>query len=153
MSQDYRLAATLSLSWEDIHRDTVRLAARLAAGKGPFTAIVAVARGGLVPAAILARELDLKMVETVCISSYDSRVQGEMDILKGLDGDGEGWLVVDDLVDSGATARAVRAMLPKAHYATLYAKPEGLPLVDSFLRQVDQQVWIVFPWETFPADA
>lgn len=149
MSQDYRLAAALALTWEDMHRDCVRLA-RLLNSKGPFAAIVAVSRGGLVPAAILARELDIKLVETVCVSSYDDRHQGCLDIIKPLSGDGEGWLVVDDMVDSGATARAVRAMLPKAHYATLFAKPEGRPLVDSFVAEVDQGVWIVFPWEAPP---
>lgn len=149
MSQDYRLAATIPLTWDTMHRDCRDLAVRLR-DKGPFTAIVAVARGGLVPAAILSRELDIKLVETICISSYDSKVQGELDMLKGMDGDGDGWLVVDDLVDSGATAKAVRAMLPKAHYATLYAKPEGLHLVDTFVAEIDQPVWIIFPWEAPP---
>ncbi|HSV28437.1 MAG TPA: xanthine phosphoribosyltransferase [Candidatus Omnitrophota bacterium] len=151
MSQDYRLAATIAVSWDTMHRDCLGLAGRLRA-KGPFKGIVAVARGGLVPAAIVARELDVKLVETVCISSYDSKVQGEPEVIKGLGGDGDGWLVVDDLVDSGATVRTVRAMLPKAHYATLYAKPEGLPLVDTFVAEIDQPVWIIFPWEAPPRE-
>lgn len=146
MSQDYRFAAAITLSWHDMHRDAHRLAERLRP-KGPFAGLVAITRGGLVPAAIVARELDIRLVETVCVASYDSRAQGEIDILKGLTGDGAGWLVVDDLVDSGATVRALRAMLPKAHYAALYAKPAGLALVDSFAAEIDQGVWIVFPWE------
>ena len=36
----------------------------------PFEAIVCITRGGLVPAAIVARELDLRLVETVCVASY-----------------------------------------------------------------------------------
>lgn len=151
MSRDYRLAATIAVSWDDLHRDTWALAGRLRA-RGPFRGIVAVARGGLVPAAILARALDLPLVETVCIASYDHRVQGEPRVLKSLSGDGQGWLVVDDLVDSGATARAVRAMLPGAHYATLFAKPAGRPFVDTFVAEVDQAVWIVFPWEGAPKE-
>lgn len=151
MSQDYRLAATIAVSWDDVHRDARALAGRLR-DKGPFTGIVAVARGGLVPAAILSRELDIKLVETVCVSSYDGRAQRELDILKGLSGDGSGWLVVDDLVDSGATARAVRGMLPGAHYATLFAKPAGRALVDTYVAEVDQAVWIIFPWEAGPKE-
>lgn len=150
-SPDYRLAAAIALTWDDMHRDCRRLAAMLRS-KGPFSALVAVSRGGLAPAAILSQELDIRLVDTVCIGSYDDRRQGALEILKTVRGDGTGWLVVDDLVDSGATARAVRAMLPKAHYATLFAKPEGMALVDSFVAEVDQNVWIVFPWEAPPRE-
>ncbi|OJX81781.1 xanthine phosphoribosyltransferase [Magnetospirillum sp. 64-120] len=149
MTHDYRQAKTLILSWQDMHRDACTLAAILRE-KGPFHGIVAVARGGLVPAAILARELDIKLVETVCISSYDDRSQGEMEILKTLAEDGRHWLVVDDLVDSGATAKVVRAMLPDCHYATLYAKPEGEALCDTHVARLEQDVWLVFPWEASP---
>ena len=138
----------MHLGWDDIHRDARRLA-RMLAKRGPFTGIVAVARGGLVPAAILARELDIRMVETVCIASYgEDDTQSAVEVLKPLRGDGAGWLVVDDLVDSGATVAVIRAMLPNAHYATLYAKPAGRPVVDSFVTEVEQGVWIVFPWES-----
>ena len=56
-------------------------------------------------------------------------------------------LIVDDLVDTGATAKAVRAMLPKAHFATVYAKPEGRPMVDTFVTEVSQDTWIYLPWD------
>lgn len=151
MSQDYRLAATIAVTWDALHKDARALADKLR-DKGPFSGIVAVARGGLVPAAILARELDIKLIETVCVSSYDDRAQGEVEIIKGMASDHSGWLVVDDLVDSGATARAVRAMLPGAHYATLYAKPDGRPLVDTHVAEIDQGVWIIFPWESGPQE-
>jgi xanthine phosphoribosyltransferase len=147
---DDTFTATISLTWQDIHRDARALAARLAA-HGRFERIVAVTRGGLVPAAVLARELDIRLVDTVCIASYGDGCRQQLDVLKGLEGDGRGCLVVDDLVDTGATVRAVRAMLPAAHYATLYAKPEGRPLVDTFVDEVDQHVWIVFPWDA-PAE-
>lgn len=157
MSQDYRLAATIAITWDTMHQDARTLAARLR-DKGPFAGIVAVARGGLVPAAIVARELDIKLIETVCITSYDGQAQGALEIIKGLanvkdlTGGGSGWLVVDDLVDSGATVRAVRDMLPGAHYATLYAKPAGRPLIDTHVAEIDQGVWIIFPWESDPKE-
>lgn len=151
MSQDYRFAAVISLTWDGLHQDACALAAKLR-GAGPFAGIVAVTRGGLVPAAILARELDIRLVETVCVASYDGRAQDEVKILKGLPGDGDGWLVVDDLVDSGATVQVLRVMLPKAHFATLYAKPAGLAVVDTYVAEIDQGVWIVFPWEADPKE-
>jgi len=135
------------VTWEELHRDTRALAWRLSA-IGPFRGVVGVARGGLVPAAIVARELELRLVETVCISSYDDRAQREPVVLKALEGcDGEDMLIVDDLVDTGITARIVRAMLPRAHFATVYAKPAGRPMVDTTVTQVSQDTWIVFPWD------
>lgn len=143
-------AHTLEVTWTQIHEDALRLAARLR-DLGPWTGIVALARGGLVPAAIVARDMDLRIVETLCIASYDDRIQAEVQVLKppvqALDDGGDGWLMIDDLVDTGATARKARAMLPKAHFATLYAKPDGRPLVDTFLHPVEQHVWVSFPWD------
>ena len=58
------------VSWDQFHRDCRALAWRLS-GQGPFSAIVSITRGGLVPAAIVARELGVRLVETVCVSSYE----------------------------------------------------------------------------------
>jgi xanthine phosphoribosyltransferase len=137
------------VSWEQLHRDARALAWRLAAS-GPFAGIVAITRGGLVPAHIIARELDIRLLDTVCISSYDDQTQRQAKVLKAAKGDGAGWLVVDDLVDTGGTGRLVREMLPRAHFATVYAKPAGRPLVDSFVTEVSQDTWILFPWDTEP---
>lgn len=151
MSAQDHTVATLPLSWADIHRDS-RILASMLAELPPFSGIIAVTRGGLVPAAILSRELDIRMVETVCISTYDDRDIREPNVLKSIapqiDGEGgEGWLVVDDLVDTGATAQVLRAMLPNAHFATLYAKPKGQPLVDTFVTVFAQTTWVNFPWD------
>jgi hypoxanthine phosphoribosyltransferase len=135
------------VSWEQLHRDARALAWRLMSG-GPWKGIVAITRGGLVPAAVVARELDLRLIDTICIVSYrGEKVQGEAEVLKKVEGDGEGLLVVDDLVDTGKTAALVKEMLPKAHLATVYAKPAGRPLVDTFITEVSQDTWIYFPWD------
>lgn len=137
---------TFPVSWEELHRDSRALAWRLLE-KGPWKGIIAITRGGMVPATVIARELEIRLIDTVCITSYDDRAQGDLRFLKTADGDGEGWLIVDDLVDTGVTAKAVRAMLPKAHFATVYAKPAGRPLVDTFVTEVSQDTWILFPWD------
>ena len=141
------------VSWDQFHRDARALAWRLASS-GPFNAIVAITRGGLVPAAIVARELEVRVIETVSIASYhDYKTQGGLQVLKGIapeivkSADGSRILVIDDLVDTGATARIVREMLPKAHFATVYAKPQGRPMVDTFITEVSQDTWIYFPWD------
>jgi xanthine phosphoribosyltransferase len=137
------------VSWEQLHRDSKALAWRLLEA-GAFTGIVAITRGGLVPAAIVARELEIRMVDTVCVATYDEQKIGRIKILKRVEGDGAGLLIVDDLVDTGTTARAVRDMLPKAHFATVYAKPAGRPVVDTFITEVSQDTWIWFPWDLEP---
>ena len=140
---------TFPVSWEELHRNAKALAWRLASN-GPWKGIVAITRGGLVPAAVVARELELRLIDTLCIASYDDRQQGEMTVLKRVDGNGEGWLIIDDLVDTGKTAKAVREMLPRAHFATIYAKPAGRSLVDTFITEVSQDTWILFPWDIEP---
>ena len=141
------------VSWDQFHRDARALAWRISGSEKQWRGIVCITRGGLVPAAIVARELNIRMIETVCVASYhDYANQGEMTVLKEIaaelsSGDGEDVLIVDDLTDTGKTAAIVRAMLPKAHFATVYAKPKGRPMVDTFVTEVSQDTWIYFPWD------
>ena len=141
------------ISWVELHRDTRYLSEVLHA-KGDWKGIIAVTRGGLIPAALVARELDIRLVDTICVTSYDAgaagvaaQVRGSVRVLKGVTGDGEGYLLIDDLVDTGRTAQVVRQLLPKAYFATLYAKPAGRAIVDTCVKEFKQNKWIHFPWD------
>ena len=142
------------VSWDQIHRDARALAWRLD-GHGPenggWRAIVAITRGGMAPAMIVARELDIRTVDTISVKSYDNQTQSSAAILKAPDAalmrDGSGVLVIDDLVDTGKTLALVREMFPKAHFATVYAKPKGRAMVDTYITEVSQDTWIFFPWD------
>ncbi|AQS48829.1 xanthine phosphoribosyltransferase [Thioclava sediminum] len=143
------------VSWDQIHRDARALAWRLD-GKGPgdgsWRAVVGITRGGLVPAAIVARELDIRTVDTISVKSYNHQEQREAQVIKPtqeslMENGGEGVLIVDDLVDTGNTLKLVRDLFPKAQFATVYAKPMGAPLVDTFITEVSQDTWIFFPWD------
>jgi xanthine phosphoribosyltransferase len=142
------------VSWDQIHRDSRALAWRLD-GQGPdngaWKAVVAITRGGMAPAMIVARELGIRLVDTVSVKSYDHQDQTEAKVLNAPDkdmmGDGTGVLIVDDLVDSGKTLELVRSLFPRAHFATVYAKPKGRPQVDTFVTEVSQDTWIFFPWD------
>jgi xanthine phosphoribosyltransferase len=148
-------AKIFPVSWDQFHRDSRALAWRLS-NAGPFEAIVCITRGGLVPTAIVARELGIKVIETICVSSYAGTSQGDLRVLKNVAenvvalgaGQGARVLLVDDLVDTGKTAKVVREIVPRAHLATVYAKPMGRPLVDTFITEVSQDTWIYFPWDT-----
>ena len=142
------------VSWDQLHRDARALAWRLD-GKGPdngsWRAVVAITRGGMAPAMIIARELDIRIVDTISVKSYDYKSQSEPKIIKTPDDlvvqDGTGILIIDDLVDTGKTLELVRAMMPKVHVATVYAKPMGRAQVDTFITEVSQDTWIFFPWD------
>ncbi len=150
-------ARNFPVSWDQLHRDAKALAWRLV-NQGPnggqWAGIIAITRGGLVPAAIIARELDVRIIDTICVASYDHKTQGGITILKSVEGlvekEGAGWLIIDDLVDTGKTAKVVREIIPKAHLATVYSKPEGRPMVDTFVTEVSQDTWIHFPWDLEP---
>lgn len=115
--------------------------------RAQWKGIIAVSRGGLFPAAVLSRELGIRHVETVCIASYDHDQQGELRVLHAADTDGEGFIVVDDLVDTGNTAREIRKMYPKAKFVTVFAKPAGAELVDDYVVDIPQNTWIEQPWD------
>ena len=139
------------VSWAELHRDGRALAWQLR-GRKEFRGLVSVTRGGLVPSAIVARELGLRVIDSISVASYDVRSQGEVQILKGLSEDflrdrGKDLVVVDDLTDTGATFMAIKEFLPEACYATIYAKPAGKSAVDVYITEVSQDTWILFPWD------
>ena len=143
------------VSWDQIHRDSRALAWRLdhqgPGEDGAWKAVVAITRGGMAPAMIVSRELNIRVVDTISVKSYDHQSQASAQVLKAPDaelmGDGTGILVIDDLVDSGRTLEVVRDLYPHAHFATVYAKPKGRPMVHTFITEVSQDTWIFFPWD------
>ena len=164
----------LPLSWEEIHRDAHLLAKRLAA-IGEWHQMIAITRGGLVPAALLAHALRIRHIDTLCLARFGDPLppisdtfaattissptnlphngaQEHPTVLKSAahHANGKGLLIVDDLVDTGVTAKAIRSLYPMAHFATLYAKPAGRSATDSFVREFPQHLWIDFPWEPRP---
>ncbi len=145
-------STSVAVSWTRFHRDARLLAAQLSLA-GDFSAIVAVTRGGLAPAAIIARELGVRVIETLGVSSYtNENRQGGLAVIKPLSESfrlrpSSEIVAIDDLADTGATARAVRELLPGAHLATLYVKPRGRATVDSFVAEFPQDCWVYFPWD------
>ena len=148
MSNTNTYDKSFPVSWEEIHRNSNLVGSEMCI-RDRYNGIIAVTRGGLVPAAIVARELDIRLIDTFCVLSYNQKTKGEIKVLKeaNVANNGEGWLIVDDLVDTGETIKAIRSSLPNAHYATVYAKPSGREQVDTFITEVSQDTWIYFPWD------
>lgn len=129
----------LAIRWEDVENDTRLLANQLKA-IGQWHQIIAIVRGGLIPATLLAHQLNIQRMDTLTISRDDHQIKGPA-------ADGAGVLIVDELVDTGATIQAIRPRYPRAHVAVLYAKPQGRPMADSVVREFPQDIWLDFPWE------
>lgn len=139
----------LPVSWIDIHCLTKKLSSVLKQSGQDWSRVIAVTRGGMVPACLVARDLDIRTIDTVSVQSYDHQTQSAAQILKTPDGigTGEGCLIVDDLSDTGNTFKALREAYPEATYACLYVKPQGKPLADFYAAEVTQDTWIYLPWE------
>ncbi|HEY3698069.1 MAG TPA: xanthine phosphoribosyltransferase [Spongiibacteraceae bacterium] len=135
------------LGWDEFHRDTRALARKLLDSGKNWQGIIGIARGGLIPAAIIARELNIRLIDTLCISSYDHNTQIIPTILKTAQGNGSNWLLIDDLVDTGLTANIARELLPHATMAAIYAKPAGRSAAAYWQREFAQNTWIYFPWD------
>ena len=137
------------VTWDMFQMHARKLSERLLPAS-QWKGIIAVSRGGLFPAAVLARELSIRHVETVCIASYhDHNNQGELQVLHAaqVPNGGDGFIIVDDLVDTGNTARAIREMYPNAKFVTVFAKPAGAELVDDYVIDIPQNTWIEQPWD------
>ena len=141
------------ISWGDLHLHAKLLAKQLK-DLADWKGIVAITRGGLIPAALIAQELNIRFIDTICISSYENKKAGayakqsDLDVIKSIDGDGADFLLIDDLVDSGKTAAFAKALLPRAHFATLYAKPAGKAYANTYVQEFQQHQWLIFPWES-----
>ncbi|EWH09917.1 xanthine-guanine phosphoribosyltransferase [Catenovulum agarivorans DS-2] len=141
----------LVLDWQTFHKACKRLAQIIPLEK--YDGLVAVTRGGLVPAAILSNDLDIRLIETIGVQSYQQQQQGDLQLVKPaylLESEliePQRWLFVEDLVDSGCTIKFLKQFYPRADFACVYAKPQGAELVKYSVEQVAQDIWIDFPWE------
>ena len=141
----------IKLSWEDVDECVVRLANRVrpVIKEKHITKLCAITRGGMFPAALLARELDLRYIDTICVRSYDGVESKDVKILKIFDGTGEDFLIVDEIVETGNTIEAIRKHLPAATFATVFATAEGKKHVDFYEETKADDDWIMFPWEKY----
>lgn len=143
--------AKLYLTWEQFHQDTTKLANLIKTQyeDEKFVGIVAIARGGYIPAAIIANQLNIKNLRSISISSYDDiEEKREKNIqVNHIFNTEEKWLVIDELADTGHSLELIRQYHPNSVLAVVYAKPEGMEKSDLYAVSMPQDQWIVFPWE------
>ena len=117
--------------------------------------IVAIAKGGLIPARILTDLLETPELSVIQIEFYiDIAKTTQQPTLKQTltnQVQGKKTLLVDDIADTGASLNLAKTHLQTqgAHQiktATLYHKPQSTITPDFYEKQTSN--WVVFPWET-----
>ena len=140
------------VTWDEVQDHCRSLAQRILDMGRNFKKILVITRGGMFPAGVLARELEIRHIENICIDTYDSKDSQKMKVPTLLKPAAEEYLsdvlIVDDLADTGTTLQMVRDMTQNALVVTIFAKPKGESLVDLFHGRVAQNVWVRFPWDT-----
>jgi len=140
----------VTLSWDQIHRDSVILSNKIKESGIEFDGIVAITKGGLFPSAIISRELKINYVDTFCINSYKDKKQNVMNIIKLCNMGDKRLLFIDDLVDTGNTVNEIKKHINLNEFdkfSVLYTKPLGHDEIDFYVSKFEQNTWIVFPWE------
>lgn len=120
--------------------------------------LIGLSRGGLLPLGFLAgeKQLNLRNVATIALSSYDGTKQGTITIGMPLHLEDykkfKSILIIDDLVDSGKTMSFIKTLLERElteatiKTAVLFYKSKTSKIVpDYYVQETDE--WIVFPWE------
>ncbi|MGD9637989.1 MAG: xanthine phosphoribosyltransferase [Alphaproteobacteria bacterium] len=147
MTDNY--TSDLYISWDELQSYAQALARQVYQKVPYINKVLAVTRGGLFPAGIIARELNIRQVDAISVESYYEQSRNEPKIIKDCQEEfRDTVLVVDDLVDTGSTFGLLRKHIENAHFATIFAKPNGIKSVDSYFRDVPQSTWVRFPWDT-----
>ncbi|GAA3943608.1 phosphoribosyltransferase [Pseudoclavibacter caeni] len=146
------------LLWNEFGEAARELARQIVASGFEFDVIVAIARGGLLPAGAISYALDTKKCASLNVEFYSGigeTLDEPMVLPPFLDVDslrGRRVLLVDDVVDSGRTLQMVVRMLEEqgadVKSATLYEKPTTVIRPDFVWRRTAR--WIMFPWSAQP---
>tara|TARA_R110001583_G_scaffold21472_3_gene81616 strand:+ start:202 stop:669 length:468 start_codon:yes stop_codon:yes gene_type:complete len=150
------------ITWEELEYDVTTLSLLLE--DTDFTCIVGIANGGMIPATLLAKRLNIKKLYSCNCKSYqnDEPRTGAHDITDTVDLisfpsweelKDENVLIVDDLVDTGFTINTIDQHISTMgdfgwSTATLYFKPKTIITPSYTVKQFSNDEWIVFPWET-----
>ena len=144
----------LDLSWEDVAESSRILAEKVAAGPVVHDVILAITRGGLIPAGMMSHILGIRDVASVALERYHGRTPSRIRVLRAPDWRvfrGKSVLIVDEIVEEGVTMEYVRRSLSEADVplstAVLYHKGKSAN-PDYFAHCVPPALWVAFPWET-----
>jgi len=154
--------ADLYVSWSDYHKTIERLAAKVHESSWLFNQIVCIARGGLRVGDVISRifRSPLAIIFTSSYTGEGGAVRGELKVSEHLSMTtaalGDRVLLVDDLVDSGATLEAVQRHIRNRHpevsemrTAVLWYKACSKYRPDYYAEHLAESPWIHQPFEPY----
>lgn len=144
----------VKVTWEVMELLCTQIARDIEAEGIQYDGILGIARGGMIPAVLIAGVLGIRDVKTLQLSRYHDGVPGEV---KGQESNDPlllcgKWLAVDDIIGTGETLAAVKTLYPNVDTCAVLARPgwentgNGRVFVGKLLPE--GQGWIEFPWET-----
>jgi len=144
----------VKLTWEVVELLCTQIAHDIEDSGIVYDGILGIARGGLIPAVLIAGVLGVRDVKTIQLSRYHEGVPGEV---KGIASNDPlllcgKWLAVDDIIGTGETLEAVKTMYPTVDTCAVLARPgwnHDPTSMRTFVGKVlpEGQGWIEFPWE------
>lgn len=143
----------IDISWEEFEEACARVVRKIEENATPWEGVLAVTRGGLVPAAFIARALNIDVIETISVKSYGLENKRKSLIIHKYPSShvlrtvGFRWLIVDDIADTGATLDLLSTMMINASAAAVFVKPTGKAYAHYHGVEIPQDVWVKFPWE------
>ena len=140
------------ITWEDIKTLSDELSEQIKAHCEDLSSatLIAVSRGGLVPAQLIAYKLDIRDVRVMKLISYDKNNQRNetQDISTDRLFDGQSVYIIDDLADSGETVRYLKENYPNSNICSLLVKDCCKTLPDfTTSKKINGNAWLVFQWE------
>jgi hypoxanthine phosphoribosyltransferase len=140
-------------TWNQIHKMLLRQAQKIQTRPYKPDAIVGIAKGGIIPARVLADllETELTMIQVeFYVSIGQTALEPTLRQSLAIDISGKSLLLVDDIVDTGNTLKLANNYVKQqgaieVKTATLYSKPYSTITPDFFERQTSR--WVVFPWD------
>jgi hypoxanthine phosphoribosyltransferase len=143
---NYRVTGSIEITWQATH-SACELIRRNAY---PFDAILALGRGALIPARLIAKR---ERIYYWGLNSYRDEDNQRQEInefqpvnASGANLDNLRCLIIDDVWDSGQTMLYAKDRFPNAKRAVVVSKKKG-PEVDWVGVTIPTDGWIVFPWE------
>lgn len=145
------MSSNLLITWTDFYTEVENLITTITKSQKKYELILAVTRGGLVPAYYIAKILDLP-VKTINVTSYIS--QKEIGEIKHIPVDGfseivthaGNCLLVDDICDSGQTLEFIQNKFPEVDTACIYTRYPNENLTYN-AKVLNHDAWLDFPWE------
>jgi hypoxanthine phosphoribosyltransferase len=145
-TSEQHLKNNYSLDWDDIENLVKKTVLKIKKNNKKYDLIIGIKKGGIIPAILISRELDIKDIEFITIRK--DKIFKINKFYKGI----KYLLIIDEIYDTGKTFSIVNEYFKRFEleydYACLvsrYRIPDNNKIVIG--KVLNHKKWIIFPWE------